>query len=370
VSSYRFAQEQEALAAKWKATNQEDPMRTQMPRAVLVAGATLALIPGRCAVAQHDEFARGFLNPSAAARAHTWWHWINGNITREGITADLEAMKRAGIGGAQIFNVEVGIPAGNVPFMSDRWQQMIVHAAREANRLGIELCIHNCAGWSSSGGPWIKPPYAMQMLVFSEKTVHGPAAFSEALPNPTIHNGYYRDIEVVAFKTPPGNLRIPEIGVKAAYERGDRIHPAIASTPPGQAIPRDGIVNLTGKMDAAGRLAWDVPDGEWTILRVGHTPTGATNHPAAPEGLGLEVDKLSREALDRHWDGMMARIIADLGPLAGRILNNVLIDSYEVGSQNSTPHFRDEIQRRRRNHPLPFLPVVAGRVVDQSHIHI
>src|SRR5438552_14146804 len=118
---------------------------------ILVAALGCGIVAGVSAgPPERDPLAEGFRNPPASAKPHTWWHWINGNISAEGITADLEAMKRAGIGGAQIFNVDVGIPPGPVPFMSDKWRQMIKHAVSEANRLGIELCIHNCAGWSSS----------------------------------------------------------------------------------------------------------------------------------------------------------------------------------------------------------------------------
>ena len=152
--------------------------------------------------------------------------------------------------------------------------------------------------------------------------------------------------------------------VKAAYERGDGLQPDLMPTPAGAAIPRGGIVDLTSRMDSAGRLSWEVPEGEWTILRIGHTPTMSVNAPAPPEGRGLECDKLSREAMDAHWAGMMAAVLKDAGPLAGRTLNNVLIDSYEVGSQNWTPRFREEFRRRRGYDPLLFLPVVTGRVVD------
>src|SRR5205085_5355316 len=110
-------------------------MRLYAACAALLGLATAAVAAGAPAP---DPLARGFQDPPASARPHTWWHWINGNISREGITADLEAMRRAGIGGAQIFNVDVGIPAGPVPFMSDRWREMIGHAAKEADRLGIE----------------------------------------------------------------------------------------------------------------------------------------------------------------------------------------------------------------------------------------
>jgi hypothetical protein len=318
-----------------------------------------------------DDLARGFLNPPRAARPHTWWHWVNGNISREGITADLQAMKRVGIGGAQIFNVDVGIPAGPVPFMSDPWREMVHHAAKEADRLGLELCMHNCAGWSSSGGPWVKPEHAMQILVWTEKTVRGPGAFSEALAQPTTRAGFYRDIAVLAFKTPAGEagpggrkLRLSQIGPKAAFVRGDRIQPDLSPTPPGLAVPRAEIVVLTERLEKDGRLTWAVPPGEWTLLRIGHTPTGKDNHPAPAEGRGLECDKLSKEALDEHWAGMMAKVLQDLGPLAGKSLNNSLIDSYEVGSQNWTARFREEFQKRRGYDLLPFLPVVTGRVVE------
>ncbi|MGC8834337.1 MAG: glycosyl hydrolase, partial [Armatimonadota bacterium] len=169
-----------------------------MKRLAFFALAVLALC-GAIWASSDDKLDRGFRNPPPSARPHTWWHWINGNITKEGITADLEAMKRVGIGGAQIFNVEVGIPAGKVPFMSAAFREMIRHAAKEANRLGLELCVHNCAGWSSSGGPWIKPEHAMQALCWSETSVRGPSRFEGVLPRPQriLRYGpgdYYHDI--------------------------------------------------------------------------------------------------------------------------------------------------------------------------------
>src|SRR5262245_61858173 len=112
--------------------------RRAMRPALLLALAMLTgpAAPVRRTSAAGDALAGGFRNPPNSARPHTWWHWVNGNISREGITADLEAMKRVGIGGAQIFNVDCGLPAGSVPFMSPRWQAMIAHAIREADRLG------------------------------------------------------------------------------------------------------------------------------------------------------------------------------------------------------------------------------------------
>ncbi len=93
-----------------------------------------------------------FLNPPASARAHTWWHWNNGNVGREGITADLEAFARAGLGGVQLFYASCTIPDGPVAFNSPEWHDLFRHASRECQRLGLEFCFHNCPGWSSSGG--------------------------------------------------------------------------------------------------------------------------------------------------------------------------------------------------------------------------
>ena len=110
--------------------------------------------------------------------------------------------------------------------------------------------------------------------------------------------------------------------------------------------------------------------GDWTILRLGYTPTGVENHPAPAEGTGLECDKFSQEALDAHWAGFVQKVLDELGPLAGKgkPLNNVLIDSYEVGGQNWTPRFRSEFEKRRGYDPLLFLPTLTGRVVDSPEM--
>jgi hypothetical protein len=170
----------------------------------------LRLLPGlawfswllTASAAPADSLETGFLNPPDSARPQTWWHWMNGNITKEGITADLEAMKQIGLGGATIVNVDCGIPRGPVAFMSPEWREDFKFAAQEANRLGLELCVENCAGWSSSGGPWNTVTNAMQRVTTSEARVTGPANFSAALPQPPTTLGFYRDIAVLAFPVP------------------------------------------------------------------------------------------------------------------------------------------------------------------------
>ena len=114
-----------------------------------------------------------FRQPPPGAHAKTWWHWMNGNVTAEGITLDIEAMKRAGIRGFQIFQVGTGIPKGPVDYSSSEHTRLLQHAAKEADRLGMEFDIMNCPGWSSSGGPWITPEFSMKQFTWSETLVRG-----------------------------------------------------------------------------------------------------------------------------------------------------------------------------------------------------
>jgi len=334
-------------------------------RRAFVAATVCGLAFGGVGRAQDLE--SGFKNPPAQARPHTWWHWMNGNITKQGITADLEAMKKIGLGGAQIFNVSESIPDGPVKIMSPEWRELVKFAVSEADRVGIELCMHNCTGWSSSGGPWVTPEHAMQMVVFSQTAVKGGQKFSAVLEKPKTTVDFYRDIAVFAFPTPKNDAaRIKDIGVKAGFGYRYNQQPDLAAAPEGAAIKRESIVELTGKLGADGKLEWDVPAGDWTVLRMGYTPTGVENAPSPVSGQGLECDKLSRGGLDASWNGLMGPVIKDLGPLAGKVLNNCLIDSYEMGGQNWTPAFREEFKKRRGYDPLMMLPVVAGRFVGSG----
>ncbi len=409
-----------------------------------------------------DSLESGFISPPDSAKPQTWWHWMNGNITKEGITADLEAMKQIGLGGATIVNVDCGIPSGNVPFMSPAWREDFKFAVQEADRLGLKLCVENCAGWSSSGGPWNTVTNAMQRLTSSETRAQGPAVFDAVLPQPTVTLGFYRDIAVLAFKAPTvetdnvagststaAKLEIQhavygadgagsadvtaklvaliksgrksitassdELGGDPAFGSVKQLHveftldgkPGTATVdegdtlifptstgqmaktrsfgkssvdrtfvqPPrgsaasaGETISHEEILDLTTNLAADGRLKWNVPAGNWTILRLGYTPIGVENHPAPESGRGLECDKMSKAALDAHWDGFMQKVLDDIGPLAGKSLDSSLIDSYEVGNQDWTANFREEFQKRRGYDPLQFLPAFSRYVVDNPSV--
>src|ERR1019366_9210009 len=115
-----------------------------------------------------------FAHPPADARPWVDWFWNNGNISSNGITADLEAMQRVGIGGVLIMEVDQGIPAGPVDFMGPSWRALFQHVVGEARRLGLEVNMNNDAGWNGSGGPWIKPEQSMQKIVCTETKLSGP----------------------------------------------------------------------------------------------------------------------------------------------------------------------------------------------------
>ncbi|RDV13013.1 glycosyl hydrolase family 43 [Pontibacter diazotrophicus] len=152
-----------------------------------------------------------FIRPAASARPHTWWHWMNGNVTKEGITLDLEAMERIGVGGFQNFDAGTGIVEGPVKYLSPEWLELKKHAIREADRLGLEFTMHNCPGWSSSGGPWITPELSMQQFTWSEDSVRGGRRIKRTLPQPFTNLGYYRDVAVVAYPSLQGEAPQQEL---------------------------------------------------------------------------------------------------------------------------------------------------------------
>lgn len=151
---------------------------------------------------------RDFNHPPRAAQPWAWWFWNDGNISAEGIRKDLAEMDRVGMGGINLFNVAAGVPPGPVRFMSPAWLDMVRLSGEEAKRRGMPFIMHNVAGWSGSGGPWVKLEESMQILTWSETTVQGTgAAITLELPQPATIAGHYRDIAVLAFPLPAVELQ-------------------------------------------------------------------------------------------------------------------------------------------------------------------
>ncbi|MEI6784367.1 MAG: glycosyl hydrolase, partial [Verrucomicrobiota bacterium] len=329
----------------------------------LVAVAAMAQTP--------REMENGFRSPPPAARPWVYYFPSNGNLTKEGITADLEAMARVGIGGLLYMEVAQGVPNGQADFAGPLWRELVQHACKEARRFGLEINMNNDAGWCGSGGPWITPELSMQRIVWTETNVTGPQHFEADLAQPTAVRNFYQDIAVFAFPTPAIDYTIAKRPGKTG--EGTQEIPLRATypvLPADSTIAKDRIVMLTGESCKNGRVNWNVPAGKWTLLRIGHTTTGKDNHPAPIDGRGLECDKLSKEAAEVAFNGLMGKVIADSRPLVGeaKTMVSTHIDSWEVGSQNWTPKFREEFQQRRGYDPLPLFPVMVGHVVDSLEV--
>jgi hypothetical protein len=159
------------------------------------------------------------------------------------------------------------------------------------------------------------------------------------------------------------DLRIEDIPGKAAYIRQDVFsgEPALG---PEMAVRRAQVEDVSSKMKADGQFTWEAPDGKWTVLRIGHTSTGKMNHPAPQESMGLECDKLSKKAIEVHFAGLLGKLLEDQAAIGGKALTMTHIDSWEVGSQNWTPGFREEFQKRYGYDLLPYLPILTGRAVE------
>lgn len=193
--------------------------------ALASAWAVLAVAAGgQIAVAQDGEaLAASFQSPPEQARPRVWWHWVNGNVSQEGIVADLAWMDRVGIGGFTLFDAAFRSPPTPVVvekpliFHSPEWTEAVRLTAAEAARLGLDFGVHIAGGWSESGGPWVQPQQAMKKLVWSETIVEGGRPFDGQLVAPPDASGafqdlpiaqdlreprLYRDVAIVAFPAP------------------------------------------------------------------------------------------------------------------------------------------------------------------------
>ena len=142
-----------------------------------------------------DDLADGFLNPPQSARPLVWWHWMNGNVTKEGIDKDLDWMARIGIGGVQNFDVNLMTPQivpQRLTYMTDGWKDAFRHAVQVADAKGLEFAIAASPGWSETGGPWVKPEDAMKKLVWAEAEVRGGQRLKGPLPAPPNVTGAYQ----------------------------------------------------------------------------------------------------------------------------------------------------------------------------------
>ena len=347
------------------------------------------------AAAAAEQLAKSFANPPDSARPGVYWYFMDGNLSREGMTRDLEAMKAAGLGHLVFLEVNVGVPRGPVAFLSEQWQNLFAHAVREAERLGIEITLGSGPGWTGSGGPWVKPEQSMQHLVAAQVEVQGPAKFAQTLLVPPPRRpffgdvpkqmrpqweAFFKDVAVLAFPTPESAATLPDSDEKAlVYRAPFSSQPGVKpwlealaeypAAPAGSAIPADKIIDLTSRLRPDGSLDWQVPAGKWTVMRFVSRNNGASTRPAPEPGIGFECDKFDAAALDAHFDEYVAKLLKKVGPRQpGAGWTMLHIDSWEMGAQNWTPRLREEFRRRRGYDPLPYYPAFVGRIVGSREL--
>ncbi|MDR0814219.1 MAG: glycoside hydrolase family 2, partial [Bacteroidales bacterium] len=503
----------------------------------LLGTAVVVLLVAACQ--QKDSLESQFVTPPETIQTGVYWYWISDHISKEGVTNDLLAMKRAGINSAFVGNIGQDAPYGPAKIFSDEWWDVIHTMLKTAGDLGIEIGMFNSPGWSHSGGTWIQPHQAMRYVASSETKVTGAGRVTVALPVPAsasmikdwgsdfIDNEgkpspHFWDVKVVAFPvgkdyqkdlfTLPGakvtvspyqsvslastfvyavktnskspisaryiipekketvislklaqpqearsisvypasflsadallqakidgqfvqidsfrlsctfpipslgyspfspfvsafaktvsdeyrlvirNLsrdaaigqitlsptptldRYPEKSMKRLYQNANPLWTEYKwATQPenttAENLPRqDQIIDLTDKMAADGTLTWDVPEGEWIVLRTGMVPNSVYNGPSKPEDQGYELDKLTTEHLQYHFDHFIGEVIKRIPPEDRTTFKMVVADSWEKGGTGFTDGFLEKMQTRYGYDATPFVPVYAGHIVGTPDI--
>ncbi|MCP4314365.1 MAG: glycosyl hydrolase [Bacteroidetes bacterium] len=327
-----------------------------------------------------------FSNPPGTSYPGVYWYFMDGNLSREEMTKDLESMKEVGINHVIFLEVGLKVPRGPVDFMSEEWQDLFVHAVRETERLGLKILLGAGPGWCGSGGPWVKPEEAMRHLVFSETDITGNKMVDMLLPIPEqrstrwhkMKDPYYEDRAVYAI---PSSVKpvIEFVNEKAFYQRepysSGRVKPFLPALAEYEEIGESNVLNKNNIVDIShllqedGRLVWDAPEGNWTIVRMGTRVTGAGTRPAPMPVLGLESDKLSSEAFKSHLNNYTDVLLEKTAPRKEGVgWTGFHMDSWESGAQNWTDHLTEEFESRRGYDPEPFFLAYTGRAVGSMEI--
>lgn len=281
---------------------------------VAVLAASLSLATLTAAAQTADPLRDGFTDPPREVRPWLWWHWLDGNITPEGIDRELDWFDRIGIGGFQLFDVaQPGMPQvvkKRLMYMHPDWQAAFRRAIAGAQKRGMQAGIASSPGWSETGGPWVGPESAMKKLVWSETLVEGGRRFTRRLAAPPVVPGpfqdiartdeakatsFYRDVAVLAWPLPADAVPLPSARISASGGTLDAVlltgptlsHVPAAILPLGQASPqwirfdydrpqtiRSVMVGLTrpGAFDVAPLATLDASDDGVTFRPIRELP--------------------------------------------------------------------------------------------------
>ncbi len=323
----------------------------------------------------------GWNNPPTEARLRAYWWWLNGNVTRASITRDLEQMKLKGFAGAVLVDAGGAEQEGNgkVPhgptFFTPEWREFYKFALTEADRLGMEISLNIQSGWNL-GGPVVTKEDAAKKYVWSETRVTGGKVLAVTLEQPATREAFYRDVAVVAYQLKPNATIHPPL--KNWRQKALQASLMPFSTPDSSALFEElpaaageadaqaaEVVDVTSQLGADGQLRWNAPAGDWQVFRFGYTIGDHAYVSTSSEGWGgFAIDVYSATAFQHYWDKIVQPLIVDAGPLAGKTLKYLHTDSWEIELANWTPTLRAEFLERHHYDLLPWLPVLAGRIVN------
>lgn len=314
-----------------------------------------------------------FLNPPHEVRPQVWWWWLQTTTNKAAITRDLEEMKAKGISGCLILDGGVSnfgpnkwkqktivceteivyeptteyeggtlkqAPEGMLRW-SKEWRDMVRFASKEAGRLGLDLGVF--IGPAGCAAPWVTPEFGQQELVWNETKVNQSTG-QVSLEIPTLG------------KPQKPQLKPEEIKMLSANYHDV----AILAVPDKEIVNTNDVIDVSSYLNKQGILQWKAPAGNWTIYRFGYRPTGRNLHGV------YYIDHLSTEIFDKHWENTVALLLKEMSPEERIAFKYVECDSWEAGDPNWTKLFPDEFQKRRGYDIKQFLPVLAGRTVENA----
>lgn len=304
--------------------------------------------PAKCGLEQ------AFRCPPDADKPWAYWWWLKGNVSRAQITRDLEAMKRVGFGGLLHFDARgyhedlVPPPESRMDFMGSQWREMLKFSIGEARRLGIQVSVNlsSCAG--ALKGPWSVGADSPKRLLWTSAQVQGPQRLTCELRAPA--EPHYWNLFVLAVRQDGAETK-----ATATVDLSTGWQEAKGKIGSGPTVTE--VLDLTGKVDAQGRLTWDVPSGTWKVIRFGYATMADHEY---------DVDILDTKAVAGHFDRMGRAILADAGPAARKALTHFYSVSWEGTLPTWTPGLDTEFQRLRGYSLRTYLPVLAGLVVNDA----
>ncbi len=292
-----------------------------------------------------EDLESRFQNVPSDDRLAVFWTWTNAT-DEEAITRDLQAMAEAGVGRA-VLSMTLAHSAtvtdgGGMVFLSPEFLKRFRFALDEASRFGIKITGIPSNGWYQ-GGPWVTPEMGAQMLVWSEKEVSGPGRVSEKLPLPD----KFRPM-------PRANI------AKAALDHLKPVATLAFQKDAEGGLLAGSMVDLSRAVKEDGTLDWDAPAGSWVIYRFGHIPNMVRMKQDSPGYGGLQIDHLSRAAMERLLKEIADPMLEAAGPHVGRTLDRLHEDSMELGHYDWTPVLPEFFKSKTGYDLIPLLPALAG----------